>query len=71
MRISPLVSSILYFGLGVLFTYIAIQSVEETVFNFFTILLAFFATVDFVLAIRLLGLHFRIKKAKAKEKDKK
>lgn len=68
MRFSPLGSAILYFGLGGLFTYIAIQSVEDTVFNFITILLAFFATVDFVLAIRLVGLHFRIKKAKEEKK---
>ncbi|GAE92423.1 hypothetical protein JCM21714_1422 [Gracilibacillus boraciitolerans JCM 21714] len=41
MRISPLRSAILYIGLGSLFTYIAIQSAEETLFNFITIALAF------------------------------
>ncbi|MFC4389348.1 YdiK family protein [Gracilibacillus marinus] len=68
MRFSPLTTAFLYFGLGILFTYIAIQSVEETIFNFFTILLAFFATMDFVLAIRLVRLHRAIKKAQKKEK---
>ncbi|SHN35140.1 MULTISPECIES: YdiK family protein [Gracilibacillus] len=68
MRISPLRSAFLYIGLGALFTYIAIQSAEETVFNFITIALALFATIDFVVAIRLITLHYRIKKAKENEK---
>ncbi|MDX8047573.1 DUF4305 domain-containing protein [Gracilibacillus sp. S3-1-1] len=69
MRISPLRSAIFYFALGILFTYIAIQSADDTVFSFITILLTAFATIDFVVAIRLINLHFRIKKAK-KEKEK-
>ncbi|WP_163538263.1 YdiK family protein [Gracilibacillus sp. YIM 98692] len=69
MKISPLSHAFLYLGLGILFTYIAIQSAEETVFNFITMLLAFFATIDFVVATRLFNLHFRIKKANRK-KDK-
>ncbi|MFC4401783.1 DUF4305 domain-containing protein [Gracilibacillus xinjiangensis] len=68
MRISPLTSAFFYFALGSLFTYIAIQSVEGSVFNFITILLAFFATIDFVVGIRLVNLHFRIKKARDKKK---
>ncbi|SES24069.1 protein of unknown function [Gracilibacillus ureilyticus] len=71
MRISPLASAVFYFALGALFTYIAIQSVEGTVFNFITILLAFFATIDFVVGIRLINLHFRIKKVKNQKKNKK
>ncbi|WP_194287472.1 YdiK family protein [Gracilibacillus oryzae] len=68
MRISPLPSAFFYFALGGLFTYIAIQSVEDSVFNFITILLAFFATVDFVVGIRLISLHFKIKKVKNNKK---
>ncbi|MGN8647981.1 YdiK family protein [Gracilibacillus sp. HCP3S3_G5_1] len=68
MRISPLRSAFFYIALGALFTYIAIQSAEETVFNFFTILLATFATIDFVVAVRLINLHFRIKKANEDKK---
>jgi len=54
--------------LGVLFIYIAIQSAEGTIYNFMTILLAIFATIDIVIAIRLINLHFKIKKAKEKQK---
>lgn len=68
MRISPLRSAFFYMVLGVLFLYIAIQSVEGSVYNFITIVLAFFATIDFVVAIRLINLHFKIKKAKENEK---
>ncbi|WP_066191384.1 YdiK family protein [Gracilibacillus timonensis] len=68
MRISPLRSAIFYFALGILFTFLAIRFVEDTVFNFFTILLVIFATIDFVLAIRLVGLHRRIKQEKRKKK---
>ncbi|MCT2536700.1 YdiK family protein [Aquibacillus koreensis] len=67
MRTSPLFMASLYLGMGVLFTYIAIGTAEETVWNFITILLAFFATLDFVVSFRLFRLHFRIKKAKKKE----
>ncbi|WP_138420873.1 YdiK family protein [Aquibacillus sediminis] len=66
MRTSPLFMASLYSGMGILFTFIAIQSVEETIWNFFTLLLIFFATLDFAVAIRLLGLHLKVKKAKKK-----
>ncbi|MBM7573614.1 YdiK family protein [Aquibacillus albus] len=64
MRTSPLFMASLYFGMGVLFTYIAIQSAEETIWNFITILLAFFATLDFVVSIRLFNLHLKVRKSK-------
>ncbi|WP_347836257.1 YdiK family protein [Gracilibacillus sp. JCM 18860] len=66
MRFSPLGSAIIYFILGSLFIYIGIKSADDTVFNFITLALAFFATIDFVVAIRLVSLHFKIKKAKKK-----
>ncbi|MDL4841954.1 YdiK family protein [Aquibacillus rhizosphaerae] len=68
MRTSPLFMASLYFGMGVLFTYIAIQSVEDTIWNFITILLAFFATLDFVVSMRLFKLHIKITKAKDNNK---
>ncbi|MRH44883.1 DUF4305 domain-containing protein [Aquibacillus halophilus] len=67
MRTSPLFMASLYFGMGVVFTYIATQSVEDTVWNFMTILLAFFATLDFVVSFRLFKMHFKLKKSKKKE----
>ncbi|TCT18944.1 uncharacterized protein DUF4305 [Melghiribacillus thermohalophilus] len=61
MKASPLLMSALYFFIGILFTYLAIQSVEETIWNWTTVILSIVATFDFAIAIRLLGLHFFIK----------
>ncbi|UFT99840.1 YdiK family protein [Radiobacillus kanasensis] len=66
MRTSPLFTASLYFVIGILFTYLAINTVEDTVWNFTTILLLLFATTDFVISIRLVMLHLAIKKAKKK-----
>ncbi|PEA55554.1 hypothetical protein CON64_06405 [Bacillus pseudomycoides] len=54
MRNSPFVMATLYFLLGCIFTYLAITSVKDTIWNFYTLLLAVMATVDFNLAIRIL-----------------
>lgn len=48
--------------MGILFTYMAIQSVEDTVWNVITILLALVATLDFGVGIRFMRLHFKMKK---------
>ena len=54
MRNSPFVMATLYFLLGCIFTYLAITSVQDTIWNFYTLLLAVMATVDFNFALRLL-----------------
>lgn len=64
MKVSPKTLGIVYFLLGILFTYVAIQSAEETIWNFLTILLAFFATLDFVVSIRMFIIHSRLKNQK-------
>ncbi|TFJ91525.1 YdiK family protein [Lentibacillus salicampi] len=64
MKISPKVMGGVYFLLGILFTYVAIRSADETIWNFITILLAFFATLDFGVSIRMFIIHFKIKKQK-------
>jgi len=61
-RTSPFVMGIIYTLMGILFTYIAINSATETVWNFSTILLALVATFDFGVAIRMFVLHIKIKK---------
>ncbi|WP_099363766.1 YdiK family protein [Fredinandcohnia onubensis] len=67
-RTSPFVMGIIYALMGTLFTYIAINSATETVWNFSTILLALVATFDFGVAIRMFVLHSKIKKiAKTKK----
>ncbi|MFC4324322.1 YdiK family protein [Litchfieldia salsa] len=61
-RISPFVMGIIYLLMGLLFTYLAIGSVEETVWNFTTIIFVLVATFDFGVSIRMFLLHRKIKK---------
>ncbi|MEH7381973.1 YdiK family protein [Bacillus sp. JJ1533] len=67
-RTSPFAMGIIYALMGILFTYIAINSAKETVWNFSTILLAVVATFDFGVAIRMFALHFKIKKVTKEKK---
>ncbi|QKY71230.1 YdiK family protein [Lentibacillus sp. CBA3610] len=67
MKLSPRTFGIVYFLLGILFTYVAILSADETIWNFLTLLLAFFATLDFGVSIRMFIIHFKIKKQKKKK----
>jgi hypothetical protein len=62
MRQSPLFSGIIYFLLGVLFTYFAIQDVQDDGWGFFTYLLVLLATFDVASGLKMVGFHFRIKK---------
>ncbi|WP_027964063.1 YdiK family protein [Halalkalibacillus halophilus] len=57
MKFSPLFLAIVYAIMGVLFMYIAIETAEETIWNFMTILFAAIATIDFIVAFRMIGLH--------------
>jgi VanZ family protein len=61
MKRTPLQFAFVYFLMGVLFTYLSIQSAKDTIWNFFTIVLAMLATLDFGAAIRLFAFHFRNK----------
>ena len=45
---------LLYFGFGVLFSFLALQYAEETIFNWMTLILIGFASFDFFLAFKLL-----------------
>ncbi|SFB38139.1 protein of unknown function [Lentibacillus halodurans] len=67
MKISPKTMGIVYCLLGILFTYVAIQSADGTIWNFLTILLAFFATLDFGVGIRMLIIHFKLKNQNKKK----
>ena len=49
-----MVTAIAYFIMGILFTYMAVQSVEDTVWNFTTVLLTIIAALDFGVGIRFL-----------------
>ncbi|MFI8578235.1 MULTISPECIES: YdiK family protein [Rossellomorea] len=62
MRRSPLFSGVIYLLLGVLFTYFAVQNVQDDGWGFFAYMLVFLATLDFGSGLRMVLLHFKIKK---------
>ncbi|EKN64464.1 YdiK family protein [Schinkia azotoformans] len=65
MRTSPYTMALIYGAMGALFTYLAIQSAKETIWNFSTILLMMIATFDFSTAIRFILYKRMIKKRKS------
>ena len=64
---SPLSSGILYCILGAFLTYFAIIRVSTSGWGFFSYLLVLLATFEFGAGIRLMILHFKIKKNKNKK----
>jgi hypothetical protein len=64
MRTSPTFMGLLYFSLGSLFTYLAIQSGEDNVWSFTTIILMMLATFDFAVSIRFFLLKKKIERIK-------
>ncbi|MBM7606648.1 hypothetical protein JOC75_004701 [Metabacillus crassostreae] len=68
MRANPISMGIFYLIMGILFTYLAINSAAEGLFTFPTILLMLIATFDIGVAIRMFSLS---KKLKRKSNDKK
>ncbi|KAA9016039.1 YdiK family protein [Niallia endozanthoxylica] len=68
MRQSPLFSGIIYIFLGTLFTFFAIQNInEDGGWGFFTILLIILATFDFGSGIRMILFHFQLKRQQTKK----
>lgn len=61
MRQSPLFSGIVYFLLGTLFTYFAIQDVRDDGWGLFTYLLVLLATFDIASGLKMIGFHLRFK----------
>lgn len=69
MRQSPLFSGLLYIILGLLFTYFAVQDVQQNgEWGFFTYLLVLLATFDLGSGIRMVLFHYKLKSI---QKDKK
>lgn len=66
MRQSPLFSGIIYILLGSLFTYFAIQNVQEDGWGLFPYLLVILATFDFGTGIRAIVIHTKIKNTQKK-----
>lgn len=67
MKQSPIFSGIVYILLGSLFTYFAIQNVNETGWGFFSYLLVALATFDFGSGIRMVLFHFKLKNIQNKK----
>lgn len=61
MRTSPLHTALFYFLMGTLFTYLAIESSHESIWNFSTVALMVMATLDFGVSLRLIALYVKIK----------
>ncbi|MFS0638819.1 YdiK family protein [Mesobacillus foraminis] len=61
MRQTPLFSGIIYIVLGLLFTYFAVQNVNEDGWGFFSYLLVLLATFDLGSGIRMVLFHFKLK----------
>jgi hypothetical protein len=64
MRTSPFLMGILYFGMGAIFTVLAIQSKTENIWSFPTIILMLVATFDFGVSLRMFALNKKIKQTK-------
>lgn len=67
MKQSPIFSGVVYILLGSLFTYFAIQNVNETGWGFFSYLLVALATFDFGSGIRMVLFHFKLKNIQNKK----
>ncbi|MFB1052209.1 YdiK family protein [Paraliobacillus sp. JSM ZJ581] len=67
MKHSPLPLAVMYFIIGVSFTFFGIESAQGTLWNFFTVSLAIFATFNFAITIRLVALHIHVKRTKKKK----
>ncbi|MBS4216674.1 MULTISPECIES: YdiK family protein [Neobacillus] len=59
MRRSPLFSGLIYLILGALFTYFAIDDVQNNGWGFFSYLLVILATFDFGSALKMIAIHFK------------
>ncbi|GAB3047070.1 YdiK family protein [Virgibacillus ainsalahensis] len=62
MKMSPLAMAVIYFSMGVLFIYVAIQYADDTIWNVTTLILAAVAALDFGVGIRMIKMHFSRKK---------
>ncbi|WP_332696808.1 YdiK family protein [Halalkalibacter lacteus] len=71
MRASPITMALLYFSIGVLLTFFAIQNVSTSGWNFWSYLIVSFAAVDFMIAYRFYRLRKVIKKLQKQNKKKK
>ncbi|KKI91361.1 hypothetical protein WQ54_15160 [Bacillus sp. SA1-12] len=67
MRTNPISMGIFYLTMGLIFTYLAINSAENGIFSFPTILLMLIATFDIGVAIRMFIFTSKMKKMSKKK----
>jgi hypothetical protein len=68
MRQTPLVSGFLYLLLAILFTYFASKNVQEDGWGFFSYLLIILATFDLGSGLKMIAIHYKMKKTKHTKK---
>lgn len=69
MRQSPLFSGVLYIVLGLLFTYFAVQDLQQNgEWGIFTYLLVILATFDLGSGIRMVLFHYKLKSIQKNKK---
>lgn len=64
MRASPIMMALLYFSIGSLLVFFAIQNVSTSGWNFWSYLIISFAAIDFMIAFRFYQLRKAIKKSR-------
>ncbi|WP_077324410.1 YdiK family protein [Virgibacillus siamensis] len=62
MKTTPKMMFFIYFILGLLFMFVATRSSDGSIWNFTTIILAVIATLNFGVSLRMLIIHFKLKK---------
>ncbi len=63
MRASPFTMALLYFSIGILLIFFAIQHVSTSGWDLWSYIIIAFATTDFMIAIRFFRFHRKLKKA--------
>lgn len=67
MKMNPISMGVFYLVMGILFTYLAINSAEKDAFSFPTIILMLIATFDIGVGIRMFIFASKLKKKDQKK----
>lgn len=64
MKLNPNSMGLFYFTMGVLFTYLAIQSAKDGLWSIPTFILMVLATFDFAVSLRMFAFSYKLRKNK-------
>lgn len=67
MRRSAMFTGIIHIALAILLTYFAVNNVNMNGWDIFSIILVLLATFDFGTGLRLMALHFKLRKIERKK----